>query len=167
MIISISIIILSFLLDGFLSVYQLYIDYFPFLTLFTISSLVLIYPLLALSHHRYFQIALIMGLIYDLVYTNTLFLNIILFWLLAVIIKYVYTFFTYHLLNSILLNMFIIIIYQFLIFTILVLLNYISLNFNLWWGRLPYLIIVNNFYFIIMYLMIRKICHKRSLKIIN
>lgn len=167
MLISILLIGLSFILDGFLSIYQFHIFSFSLLTLFTISSLVLIYPLLAHQPLRYFKIIIISGLIYDIVYTNTLFLNMLFFWLLAIIIKYSYTFVTYHLINSLFLNNIIIIFYQFLFFVSLVLLNYLPLTFKLWYFTLPSLIIVNNLYFIIIFLILRKACRKGSLKIIN
>lgn len=82
------VIILSILLDGILS------NIFPYIPgslsfftpLLTIVSLVIIYPLYKKKEKKYLITCLCIGLIYDLLYTNLLFYNGIIFITLGIII---------------------------------------------------------------------------------
>ena len=115
--ISIIIIIISFLLDGLLSIYRHYFI-FDLLPLFTITSLIIIYPLLYNKINNYYKIIIILGLLYDIVYTNTLLLNVSLFLLLSYIIKNYYFYLKNNLFNGIILNIIIIMLYRFASFSI-------------------------------------------------
>lgn len=84
----------SFILDGILS------RYLPtntiFLPLFTIVSLVIIYPYYNDNNFRYFKYLSILGLLYDIVYFNTIFFNTFIF----LILGFVIIFFSYLLSNN-------------------------------------------------------------------
>ena len=75
------VIIISFLLDGILSNYLPYLvnSLSWFTPLFTLVSVFLIYPFYRKKLKNYFIIIIILGLLYDLFYTNLLFINAILF----------------------------------------------------------------------------------------
>lgn len=76
--------ILSFLLDGILSRYILQTTLF--LPLFTIVSLVIIYPYFNNNNLKYFRYVAIIGLLYDITYLNTLFFNFFIFVMIGFII---------------------------------------------------------------------------------
>ena len=86
------IIIISIYLDGFLSLFLPYIphDLSFFTPMFTLVSLILIYPLYKKKEKKYYIISFIIGFIYDLLYTNLLFYNAVIFLLFGFIIKKVY-----------------------------------------------------------------------------
>ncbi len=75
---------ISFFLDGILSRYIL--PNSLFLPLFTIVSLVIIYPYFNNDNFRYFKFIAIIGLLYDITYYNTLFYNFFIFLMLGFII---------------------------------------------------------------------------------
>ena len=75
---------ISFFLDGILSRYIL--PNSLFLPLFTIVSLVIIYPYFNNDNFRYFKFIAIIGLLYDIAYFNTLFYNFFIFIALGFII---------------------------------------------------------------------------------
>lgn len=75
---------LSFFLDGILSRYISLNTLF--LPLFTIVSLVIIYPYFNNDNFRYFKFVAIIGLLYDIAYFNTLFYNFFLFLIIGFVI---------------------------------------------------------------------------------
>lgn len=85
-------IIISILLDGILT------NYLPFMEnnlsiftpLLTVVSLFVIYPLYDKKEKKYEKTAFIIGLVYDLLYTNLLFLHAIIFLILSLLIKKIY-----------------------------------------------------------------------------
>lgn len=83
---------ISLLLDGILSNYIPYIgmDLSYFTPLLTVTSLFIIYPFYKKKEKKYFQTIIILGLLYDLFYTNLLFLHSIVFIILGLIIKKIY-----------------------------------------------------------------------------
>ena len=65
--------IVSFFLDGILSKYISLNSIF--LPLFTIVSLVIIYPYFNNNIYRYLKFVAIIGILYDITYLNTVFFN--------------------------------------------------------------------------------------------
>ena len=96
--------VLSFLLDGILSKYIL--PNSIFLPLFTIVSLVLIYPYFNDNNYCYFRYIAIIGLLYDITYLNTIFLNFFIF----IIIGFFNCLFNYLLSNNLYTNVMITVI---------------------------------------------------------
>ena len=70
--------ILSFFLESIVSNF-VSINSQLFLPLFSIVALVIIYPYLKKERSSYFKIAAVLGFFYDVVYTDTLIVNLILF----------------------------------------------------------------------------------------
>ena len=70
--------VISFFLESIVSNF-VSINSDLFLPLFTIVSLVIIYPYLKKERANYYKIAAVLGLFYDIVYTDTLILNLFLF----------------------------------------------------------------------------------------
>ena len=83
--------VFSFLLDGILSKYLIKTIFAPMLT---IVSLVIIYPYFNNNNYRYLKYNAIIGLLYDIVYMDTIFYNFFLFLiigLIVIIFNYLYS----------------------------------------------------------------------------
>ena len=86
------ILIISILLDGLLTNYLPFLvnDLSYFTPLLTVVSIFILYPLNRKKEKNYFITIFITGIIYDLLYTNLLFLNGLIFVLIVLISKYIY-----------------------------------------------------------------------------
>lgn len=106
--------ILSFFLDSVLS------KYIPsnslFLPLFTIVSIVLIYPYFNNNNYRYFKYIAILGLLYDITIMNMLFYNFFIFMILGFINIFVKYLLSHNLYINILSTIILIIVYRFVNF---------------------------------------------------
>ena len=84
--------IISILLDGIIT------NYLPFLEnnlslftpLLTIVSIFLVYPFYQKQEKKYYITIIIIGILYDLLYTNLLFFNAILFLEIAFVTRFIY-----------------------------------------------------------------------------
>src|SRR5690554_4062654 len=134
-------ILISFLLDGFVSLYQ------PF-ALFSVVVLELSYPFLFKRNKTYLKSAFGLGLCYDLVYTNTLFLNAILFLLLGVLIKRFYRYFNYNFINGLLLLVLVVSCYEVTVYIVLCLVQYFTFSIKELSLALFYFLVVNLIYYL-------------------
>ena len=100
---------ISFFLDGILSRYIL--PNSLFLPLFTIVSLVIIYPYFNNDNFRYFKFIAIIGLLYDIAYFNTLFYNFFIFIALGFVIGLINYLLSNNIYTNILMTVVIITIY--------------------------------------------------------
>lgn len=122
--------IISFLLDGVLSKYIS--PNSLLLPLFTLVSLVIIYPYFNNNNYRYFKYIAILGFLYDIVYMNMLFYNFFVFMLLG----FINMFIKYLLSHRIYINIFIVIV----LIVVYRLINYIFLNLTIGNLSINYLI---------------------------
>lgn len=92
MVISVIILIVSFFLDGILTNFLPYVvgDLSLFTPMITIVALVLIYPFFVKKLKNYFILCFVTGFCYDLMYTNLLFYNGMLFLVLGFITMALY-----------------------------------------------------------------------------
>ncbi len=90
--ISIIVIIVSIIFDGILTNFLPYLvnDLSIFTPLFTVVSIFIIYPFFRKDIKKYYLTAFLIGIIYDLFYTNLLFFNAILFLIIAAISRFIY-----------------------------------------------------------------------------
>lgn len=90
--IPIIIIIISFTLDGILTNFLPYMtnDLSLFTPLFTITCIYLVYPFYKKKEKNFFITIFILGIIYDLFYTNLLFFNALLFLLIGFFTKLIH-----------------------------------------------------------------------------
>lgn len=107
--------ILAFILDGIIS------RYFTIYPVFTLLSLIF------LKKNKYL-IVIIIGLLYDITYTDTLFLNTIIFYSLLFFIQYYYSKLKNNFLNTFVLGIILIVIYRLSIYAILYIIGYINLE---------------------------------------
>lgn len=122
------ILVVSFLLDGIISFFlNKNIILNP---LFSLCSLIIIFKYYKKNITKYFILGAILGLFYDLVYTDTMFLNAGIFLFICLFISKFYKTFSYNLLNSIILTIIIIVIYRSLTFLVLSMVG--ITNFNLY-----------------------------------
>ena len=166
MLISNIIFIISLLLDGILTNFIPYMnsDLSLFTPMFTIVSLILIYPLFKKEKKKYLIYCFIAGLLYDLLYTNLLFLNGLVFLLLGLVIMKIDQLFG----NSyikILINIFVIIsIYEILIVLILLIFNLVPLTLDKLLYKIEHSLLLNLIYGEIVYIILNLI-PKKYLKI--
>lgn len=160
--IPISIIIISFLLDGILTNFLPYLtnDLSVFTPLLTLVSIFIIYPFYKKQEKKYFILIIIVGILYDLFYTNLLFFNAILFSIIAVITKYIYKNFEISYLKLIIYIVLIITLYETL--TALIILTYglVPITLNKVIYKITHSLLLNIIYIEFIYLIINLIPKK-------
>ena len=142
-------ILISFLLDGILSIYL-----YKLIPLFTLTSIVIAsYYKKADSLIKY---TVLIGILYDVVYTNTIILNSIIFFFLSLLLIKLNKKFNKNYFNILFINTIIITLYLVVTYIILVLFNY--LNFNIIYMTISILksLIINNIYISFLYLIMHK-----------
>ena len=128
--IPIIIVICSILLDG---ISTNFLPYSPstlslFTPLLTVVSFILIYPFYRKKVKKYYIISITIGLIYDLLYTNLLSVNSILFFIIAYVTKIIYKNIEVNYLNIILFVIVIISLYEALNGLIIVVFNLVPIT---------------------------------------
>jgi len=122
---------------------------------FTIISIVLVYPYFK-NDRSYYITAFVTGLIYDIAYTNTLFLNALIFITIALIVKLLNKHFNRTLIFNIILSFGILIYYQILTFFLLTITG--QINYQILTIVMIFIssIVVNIIYAIAFYLILKK-----------
>ena len=144
--IPILILVISFIIDGILTNFLPYIELSLFVPLLTLISIFIIYPFYKKSETKYFLIVIIVGIIYDLFYTNLLFFNSLLFLLIAYLSKIIYKNLE---ISSIKLPIYItivIITYELLTALILLIFNVVPITFSNVLYKISHSIILNIIY---------------------
>ncbi|MEG0826143.1 MAG: rod shape-determining protein MreD [Bacilli bacterium] len=118
------IVLISFFLESILSNY-INISTNFFTPLFTITSLIVIY---SKFENKYLKICLLFGLLYDLVFTDTLFINMILFLLIGFFVKFVNIYLPKNYINNSIILIIIIIFYRIFIYIIMLMANQLTNN---------------------------------------
>lgn len=122
------ILFMSFYLDGIFS--NLISINTKFLNpLFSLVAIINIYPFFTENKTKYYKICLVYGILYDLIYTNTIFLHALLFFLIGYMISYLHKNLTTHLLNIILATLISIIIYRFSSYTLICIVSNYEFSF--------------------------------------
>lgn len=123
------ILLISFFIDGMISfVFNNNILFNP---LFSLMSLIIVFRYYKRRDDLKYLITIsLFGLLVDIVYTDTLFLNTGIYLIIGIIIVKYYKFFTYNLLNSIILGLIVVCIYRLLNFLVLSNAGIISFDFN-------------------------------------
>lgn len=167
MIILLIYIIISFLLDGVLSFLIPFNEIFLFKSFFTIVSLVVLFPYTVRNKKIYYLIPFITGLFFDLIYTNTIILNALLFMIIFILIKSFYTVLQNNLFNGIVMIIISIFIYNIFTYFILNMIGINTLPFSIFFGQLIFIYIINIFYFIITYFIIKRLANRFHLEYID
>jgi rod shape-determining protein MreD len=151
MIIVIPIIIISMLLESIISNF-IALDSSIFIPLFSIISLVIIYPYFNNNDFNYLKYCTIIGLCYDIIFTNTLILNMVMFFVIGVVIKLINVFISNNPLNITLISVASIIVYRFFTYIVLVTIGYFKYDFDYLLKSIYSSIFINVIYAIIVYL---------------
>ena len=156
MFLSIIIIVISFVLEIILNNFLPYLegDLSLFTPMFTLISLFLIYPLLKKDLNKYFIISVVLGIIYDLFFTNLLFFNGLLFLGIAYIIHILYKYLEINFINIILETIIIITIYELLTVLSIILFNLVPITLPKVMYKISHSLIINIIYAELVYLII-------------
>lgn len=165
MILIISYLIFSFILDGVMSNYVSInlIDPSIFRTIYSLVALVIIYDYFK-NDRKYLYIIVTLGILFDIVYTNTFILNIIVFLVIYLILEKLDYLIPTNLLTINLKTLISIFTYHIMTYLILLMVHYNNYNLSLLWKILTRSIIMTIIYTSISYLVIKKIADKNNLK---
>ena len=158
------ILILSFILDGILTNFLPYIELSLFTPLLTLVSIFLIYPFYKKTELRYFVTLIILGILYDLFYTNLLFFNAILFLINGFITKIIYKNLDINFIKLIIYIIGIIIIYELTTGLIIFIFNLVPITITKILYKITHSILLNVIYAELIYLVL-KIIPKKFKKI--
>ena len=166
MIISSIIFVISFFLDGILTNYLPYMvsDLSLFTPLLTVTSLVIIYPLLRKEKKKYLIFSFAAGVIYDLFYTNLLFFNGFIFLVLALLIIKLYEFFGTGYLKILFHVLIIIILYEVLTVFLIIIFSLVPMNIDKLLYKISHSLLLNLIYTEIVYFILKKV-PKKYLKV--
>lgn len=121
------ILVISFLLDNLISFFlNTNLLFNPLLSL--VSLIIIFRYYHRKDENKYLITSFVLGLVYDIVCTDTVFLNASIYLLLSLFIIKFYKIFSYNLLNSAILLIIVIIIYRSITFLVLSNFNFISFN---------------------------------------
>ena len=168
MIISIIYLIISFLLEGIMS------NIFPstlsnisyFTTIYTIISLVIIYPYFN-NDKKYFIQIIVFGILFDMLYTSSIFINTFIFIIIGIVTKILYNIFTENVFMTNIISYIGIVIYHVLSFIILLIVGYNDYNIMLLFNIIIHSIFMTIIYTSISYFIIKFIYNKRGIKYIK
>lgn len=137
-----------------------------FTSLFVVTSLVLIYPFFNNKNNNYLVISFLIGLMYDFVYTDTLFLNALIFLILGLFVEKINEALSNNALNVMIMTFFTVSLYRILTYVVLLLVGYLHLDFSLLLASLYESYLANILYSLVMYLIFDYFSRKyRILKI--
>jgi len=159
--------ILSLLLDGILTNYLPFLvnDLSLFTPLFTLVSIFIIYPFYRKNEKKYFIIVIIIGLLYDLFYTNLLFLNAILFFIIGLLTKYLYKNLETSHLKLLIYIPIIIAVYESLTAIVLFTFNIVPITFSKLGYKIVHSLILNIIYGEIIYFISNIVKRKKKISI--
>ena len=157
MLVSIIIIIISFILDGVLTNFLPYgVENISLFTpLLTIVALVVIYNFFYHEEKKYYILSFIVGILYDLFYTNLLFLDGLLFLLIAFVITKIYKLVGFNYMWIALDILISIIIYECSFALVIVIFNLVPMSIYRLLYKIGHSIILNIIYGELLYFIIR------------
>ena len=157
------IIIISFILEGVFT-NLVSIDSI-FLPLFTISSLVITYPYFNKEKkYSFIIISSIIGIVYDIAYTNSLFINTFTFTICSLLLILIYNFIPDSFISRNCINIVIIIFFKFISYLLLFIFGFINFNQHILIKGIYSSLILNILYGIILYFVCDKISNKLNIR---
>lgn len=159
---SIIVVLISFIIEGLISNY-IPMNTLLFNTLFTLISLIVIYPYFHNNDKSYLILSFITGLFYDMIYTNTFLLNAFIFVCIALIIRKINVLISNNGINVCFISLVIIIIYRIIIFSILCLVGYRNFNIKYLLYGIVSSLVLNMIYCFILYLITDHISRKKHI----
>ncbi len=156
------IIIISLILDGVLTNFLPFLvnDLSLFTPLLTLVSIFIIYPFFRKKESRFYLILFIVGIIYDLLYTNLLFFNAILFLVTGILTKVIYKNFEINFLKIMIYSVILITTYEILTALIILIFNLVPITITKVIYKISHSVLLNIVYIEILYLIIKLIPKK-------
>lgn len=151
---------ISFLLENVLSI--IIPPNTLFIPMFSVIALATTYPLFKDNRIKYLIYASSFGLLYDIVYTNTPFINTISFLAVAYIITLIYEYIRVSKFNILLINLVVILFYQTISYLLLCAVRYSTFNETTFIENLYSSLILNLIYGLILYIILEIINKKRK-----
>jgi len=160
---------ISLLLDALLSGYiPIFINNNNlFIPMFTVISLIIIFPYFNNDEFSYLKVCALFGLIYDVLFTNTLGLNIVLFIILGFIINFLDGTLSNSLISIIIKMLVVIIIFDSLTYLILLMLDYINYGILVLLKKILKSLTLNFIYFVILHFFTNIIAKKYRIRKTN
>ncbi len=156
------IIVISLYLDGFLTLFLPYIEenLSLFTPMLTIVSFLLIYPLYRKKEKKYFIVIFITGIIYDLLYTNLLFYDALVFLLIGYLIKLIYKNLDVTHIKLSLYIIFLITIYEVIFFLCILIFNLVPITISQLIYKITHSILLNILYGELLFFIIKRLPKK-------
>ena len=156
------IIVISLLLDGILTNFLPYLvnDLSIFTPMFTLVVISIIYPYYRKDEKKFFITVFITGLIYDLLYTNLLCFNGLLFLLIGYLSKIIYSNYRMNYLKLIIYIIIIITIYESVTGLVLFIFNLVPISIYKIFYKITHSLILNIIYAEIIYFIFDKVVSK-------
>ena len=154
---TIIILIISILLDGILTNYLPFLvnDLSYFTPLLTVVTIFILYPLNRKTENKFLLTIFVTGIIYDLLYTNLLFLNGLLFLIIIFISKYIYKNFEITWFKLIIYVIIIVSIYESMYAGILFIFRVVPITLNKLYYKITHTLLLNIIYTEILHLIIK------------
>ena len=151
------IIIISFLLDGLLTNYLPYLvgDLSWFTPLLTVVSLFIIYPFYRKEEKKYFIIVFVLGILYDLFYTNLLFFNAVMFSLVGILSRWIHKNYEMGFIKLIIYTIIIICFYEISTASILWIYQIVPMSISRIFYKISHTLLLNIIYLEIIYILIK------------
>lgn len=158
------ILILSFLLEGvFSNVIEINSALLP---CFSLISLAIIYPYFKDKNINFLIASLLTGIFYDIAFTNTPFINSVVFVFCGFIIRWFYKYVNFNFLTQILLTILIVLVNRLTIYLILCVFDYTNFNEDILISSILSSLIANIIYSAIMFYVLHHFCKVKTKKII-
>ena len=142
--------ILSFLFEGAFSVLLPIYNSF-FLPLFTVTSFVILYPYFNKYDSPFFIFCIVIGLCYDIIYTNTIFIHAMIFLILGYFISLFYRIISYRIWSCFFILISSIMVYRIMSFLLLAITGYISFDILRLFHSIYSSILINVLYAFLLY----------------
>lgn len=152
---------ISLILDGILSV--MLNNGSILLPLFSLVSLIIVYPYLT-KKENIFIYSMIIGYLYDIVYTQTPFLNTILFIVLSIGIYCYYNFLPISFFNSLVLVLITILLFRIFTYFILVFVGVINTDYQLLFESIYASLLSNIIYYVMVSFILKRYFNKKGKK---
>lgn len=157
---------ISFLLDAFIS------SYIPIsitnnnilVPMFTLVSIVVVFPYFNNENQKYLIVCLIFGLLYDITFTNTFGLNSTLFGIVGFVIIFLNNGLSNSLISLLIKLVINIVIYNLLLYLILIMLDYMDYGFLSLLFKILKSLLLNCVYLVVLYFTTNKIAKKLHIK---
>lgn len=143
--------VLSFLLEGIVS-NIVGITSTWLVPLFSIVSLIIIYPYFNHEEENFLKVCFAVGLFYDLVYTDTLVINACIFTLISFFIRWLNSWMSNHAISVLFITFLTIFVYRILMYLILIVVGFLPFDLNTLVTSITSSLLLNLIYAEVLYL---------------